>query len=450
MLALGTLDTPNKRHAHHLTLDLDFNTPWALDIPSSASSAMSYATAATSAPSLPLSPAEDDVFRVQSPTIAETSPTLNTAFSFAFTSIPGSDRAGPSSRSSETLRESSGSSTVDFDLTALLHPSLAVGFAQEDTASHGFAEQRYLRSAIPTPYYTAHSTPEPELVDDGPKAGPSRLPALDTNVAVSTILSAHKSSTSAPLSETTPSLSRNPVVERPPSPAPTADFSMISPPSSPTFYQYTSQLAEDVDADPFRSPHIRGTATLPFLRSNSASVAGSFHSTVNERAQCMSANMGLGPLMTKPRRTRPGISRLWESLASPAKGCTRLSSMPQDVQLTPIPAARAKSSPMPGFSVVRSKTSPLMGVGRKLKEKRRIKRVRRSTLDVDTDVDYGALDPLDGEEGELVGCTCTGWGDGACVCGYGYWDADDSGHENTQEPECSGAGGQDQLSMFSI
>lgn len=90
----------------------------------------------------------------------------------------------------------------------------------------------------------------------------------------------------------------------------------------------------------------------------------------------------------------------------------------------------------------------MMGVGRKLKEKRRIKRVRRDTLEVDTDVDYGALDPLDGEEGELVGCTCTGWGDGACVCGYGYWDV----HNYTQEPEClgEGEGGQDQLSMLSM
>lgn len=155
----------------------------------------------------------------------------------------------------------------------------------------------------------------------------------------------------------------------------------------------------------------------------------------------MSAGMGLGPHMGKQRRARPGISRLWESLASPAKCSPHPSSMPQDAQLTPIPAARAKSSPMPGFSVVRSKTSPMIGVGRKLKEKRRIKRVRRGTLEVDTDVDYGALDPLDGEEGELVGCTCTGWGDGACVCGYGYWDVDDYRHRDTQEPEYSGEGG---------
>ena len=443
LLALGTLGTPTRPRAHHLTLDLDFDTSWALDMPSSASSTMSYATAATSASSPLSSPAEDDVFRVQNPTVAETSPAP-----FAFTSFLGLDRAGTSSQSTETLRESSGSSTADSDLTVLLQPRLAVGFAQEGAASHGFPERRYLRSAIPTPYYTAHSTPEPELVDDGPKAGPSRPPALDMNIAVSTILSANNASPSPPLSGTIPPLSRDSVAGRPPSPALTADFSMISPPSSPTFHQYTSQLAEDADADPFRSSHIRGTATLPFLRSNSTSVASSFHFTANGRAQSMNASVGLGPFMGKPKRMRPGISRLWESLASPAKGCSQPSSMPQDAQLTPIPATRAKSSPMPGFSVVRSKTSPMMGVGRKLKEKRRIKRVRRDTLEVDTDVDYGALDPLDGEEGELVGCTCTGWGDGACVCGYGYWDV----HNYTQEPEClgEGEGGQDQLSMLSM
>ena len=404
---------------------------------------MSYATAPTSALSPPPSPGEDDIFRVQSPTMAETFPRPNTEFSFTFTSIPGTDRAGPSSQSRDTLRESNASSTADSDITLLLQPRFSVGFAQGDAASHELAEQRYHRSAVPTPYYTAHSTPEPALVDNGPKAGPSRLPMLDTNITVSTILAPYKPSPPAPLSETTPPLSRDPVSRRPPSPAPTADFSMISPPSSPTFYEYTSQLADNADADPFRPSHLRGAATLPFLRSNSISVAGSFHFPLNGRTQSMSATMGLGPV--KQRRTRPGISRLWESLASPAKGAPQPSSMPQDAQLTPIPAARAKSSPMPGFSVVRTKTSPMMGVGRKLKEKRRTKRVRRDTLEVDTDVDYGALDPLDGEEGELVGCTCTGWGDGACVCGYGFWDGYDYGHEITQEPEYSGEGGQDEL-----
>ncbi|KAG6380155.1 hypothetical protein JVT61DRAFT_8244 [Boletus reticuloceps] len=425
-LDFDLLDTPTKQQTHRLTLDLNFNTSWTLEMPLSASS---YMTAPTSALSPPPSPGEeDDVFRLGSPTVSEASPTPNAEdHSFTFTAIPTPDRA------IDNNRESSGSLTADSDLTVLLHPRLPIGYAHRDAPSHAVAEHSYLRSAVPTPYYTAHSTPEPELPDDGPKAGPSRLPVLYTNMTVPSIISVHRQSPSAPLSATTPSLSRSPLSTRPPSPTPTADFSMISPPSSPTFYQYASQLAEDPDADPFHSSHFRGAASLPFLRSNSTSVAGSFHFSPNGRSQSMS----LGPLMGKQRRPRPGISRLWESLASPAKAPPQPSSIARDShqQFSPIPAARTKSSPMPGFSVVRSKTSPMIGVGRKLKEKRRIKRVRRGTLDVDTDVDYGALDPLDGEEGELVGCTCSGWGDGACVCGYGYPDVYDYGHGDTQEPE---------------
>lgn len=391
-----------------LTLDLNFNPAWSLQVPPSASS---YMTAPTSALPSPCED-EDEVFR---PSVVQASPRPNTEYSLTFTATPGSDCPG--------YRDSSGSSSADSDLTVLFQPR------HTDPLSYAPAQQRYLCSAAPTPYYTAHSTPEPELFDDGPKAGPSRLPQLDTNIS----LSLRRPSPPTP---TTSPLSRDPVSDRPPSPAPTADFSMISPPSSPTFYQYASQWTNEPDPDPFRSPHIRGTATLPFLRSNSTSVAGSF-----ARSQSMSAGVGLGPLMSKQRRTRPGISRLWESIASPAKTSPQPSSIPHDARLTPIPAVRVKSSPMPGFSVVRSKTSPMMGVGRKLKEKRRIKRVRRGTSEMDTDVDYGALDPLDGEEGELIGCTCSGWGDGACGCGYGCWDTYDYGNGHTQEPECSTEGG---------
>ena len=437
LLTLGTLDTPTKRLAQHLTLDLDFNSSWTLDVPSSASSAMSYETALASPPP---SPGEDDVFRAQTSSMAQALPHSNPVFSFTFSPLPRPDRGGPFSHSSDALPESSGPSSADADLAVLLRPRLGVGFAQGGAPSHEFAEQRYLRSAVPTPYYTAHSTPEPILANDGPKAGPSRLPILNTNITVP--LLPHKPPPPAPLSATTPPLSRDPVSVRPPSPAPTADFSMISPPSSPTFYQYTSQLADNADADPFRHSHLRSTATLPFLRSNTAFPVG--------RTQSMSASIGLGPVMGKPRRPRPGISRLWESLASPAKCTPHPPSMPQDGHLMPIPADRAKSSPMPGFSVVRSKTAPMMGVGRKLKERRRTKQVRRGMLEADTDVDYGALDPLDGEEGELIGCTCSGWGDGACVCGYGYSDGYGYGHENTQEPECLGERGQVDQSIPAI
>ena len=431
--------TPPSLHRSRLTLDLAFNHSWSLDVPPSASSAMSYTTAPTSAPSPLPSPGEDDGFRVPA---VDSSPPLNTEPPLTFT-VPESDRAGPSSQSIDAYRDSSGSSSTDSDLTVLLRPTFSLGFAQGNPPSHGIPQQRYLRSAVPTPYYTAHSTPEPERIDDRPQAGPSRLPVLDTNITLPTILSAHPPT---PRSVTLPPFSRDSLSARPPSPTPTADFSMISPPSSPTYY--LSQLADDPDVDTFRSSHIRATATLPFLRSNATSVAGSFHFPVNTRSQSMSPSMGLGPLMAKHKRARPGISRLWESIASPAKASPQHSSMPQDPQRSPIPAVRTKSSPMPGFSVVRNKTSPMMGVRRKLKERHRIKRVRRGMHEADTDVDYGALDPLDGEEGELVGCTCTGWGDGACVCGYGYWDANNYGH--TQEPECTRDGGQHSLSAPTV
>ncbi|KAH7882964.1 hypothetical protein F5I97DRAFT_158313 [Phlebopus sp. FC_14] len=165
---------------------------------------------------------------------------------------------------------------------------------------------------------------------------------------------------------------------------------------------------------------------------------GTFQLPINGRSQSMSTGMGLGPGLGKSRRVRPGISRLWESLASPAKGPSTLPPPFQETDTTPF--QRAKSTSIPGFSVVRHKTSPMTGVGRKLKEKRRVKQPTRGNLEVDADVDYGTLDPLDGEEGELVGCTCTGWGDGECVCGYGYWDVYDYGCEQTQEPESTGNG----------
>lgn len=149
----------------------------------------------------------------------------------------------------------------------------------------------------------------------------------------------------------------------------------------------------------------------------------------------------------KPRRSRPGISRLWESIASPSKSSSTSpfgspdTSRPNNVATAVNAAAtsqRGKSMPVGGFAAARTKSSPMRNVGRKLRERRRVKRVRQpSTLEVETDVDYGALDPLDGEEGELVGCTCSGWGDGACVCGYGYWEVYDyAGY--VQEPETAG------------
>lgn len=302
----------------------------------------------------------------------------------------------------------------------------------------GFVEQRYLPPPVPTPYYTAKSTPDPEfapaILGTEPQAGPSRLPPIDTSV-VSVTPPMHLSP-EFPLvgdSETAPP-HRLTVSPPPPSPAPTADFSMISPPNSPSFMEYClSQYPVSA----------RGPATLPFFRSHPTSTSsagglpGVFHrSPSGGRARSLS--------LGKPRRSRPGISRLWESIASPSKSSSSPfespnASRPIDSTTTAASTSttspRGKLAPVSGFSAVRTKSSPMRGVRRKLRERRGVKRVRQSsTPEVETDVDYGALDPLDGEEGELVGCTCSGWGDGACVCGYGYWEVYDYGGY-VQEPK---------------
>ncbi|KAI6041541.1 hypothetical protein EDC04DRAFT_2893025 [Pisolithus marmoratus] len=110
----------------------------------------------------------------------------------------------------------------------------------------------------------------------------------------------------------------------------------------------------------------------------------------------------------KARRSRPGISWLWESIASPSKSSSAppFGSRSASTPINAITAAntttapqRGKSVPVGGFSAVRTKSLPMRGVGWKLRERRRVKRVRRSNaLEAETDVDYGALDPLDGED----------------------------------------------------
>ncbi|KAL4076732.1 WD40-repeat-containing domain protein [Scleroderma yunnanense] len=305
------------------------------------------------------------------------------------------------------------------------------------THPFGHVDQRYVPSPLLTPYYTANSTPNPESVSTGvlPQAGPSHLPPINTTISITVA-----SPTSSPhdLTGTADPVITDRLTDSPPppSPAPTADFSMISPPNSPSFVEYYLSESHSVGS--------RGAATLPFFRSNSGStfphtgLPGVFH--WNGRSHSVS--------LGKPRRVRPGISRLWDSIASPAKSSPALpltspdasasnsTTPPTSTVTTP---QRNKATHVGGFSAVRGKTSPMMGVGRKLREKRRVKRTRQlSRPDVDTDVDYGALDPLDGEEGELVGCVCTGWGDGACVCGYGYWDVYDYDERYTREVEPTG------------
>ncbi|KAG1752207.1 WD40 repeat-like protein [Suillus lakei] len=129
---------------------------------------------------------------------------------------------------------------------------------------------------------------------------------------------------------------------------------MISPPSSPSYVQYHSQ---------FLSPP-QGRNTLPFFRT----------SPTRTSTHLRSHSIALGS--STKRRVRPNITKLWESISSPS---------PRG-----------------------SKSSPNM-----LRVKRKIKRTPvtdvfgcgsgvQGNVNSSIDVDYGALDPLDGEEGELV------------------------------------------------
>ncbi|KAG0704185.1 WD40 repeat-like protein [Suillus ampliporus] len=149
---------------------------------------------------------------------------------------------------------------------------------------------------------------------------------------------------------------------RPPSPTPTADFSMISPPSSPSYIQYHSQ---------FLSPP-QGRNTLPFFRA----------SPTRTSPHVRSHSMTLGS--STKRRVRPNITKLWESISSSPRG------------------SKACTSPTHKHF---PRSSPNL-----LRAKRKIKRpsvtdvfsLHSSASGVQEYVDYGALDPLDGEEGELV------------------------------------------------
>ncbi|KAG1737529.1 WD40-repeat-containing domain protein [Suillus paluster] len=226
-------------------------------------------------------------------------------------------------------------------------------------------------------YYTAHSSPEPQYSDD--EEAEEQIPGssrLNLDLGPSALqLSDDDSEDVHPRSNLHLNINFNLDLDfsqatlghsRPPSPAPTADFSMISPPSSPSYFQYHSQ---------FLSPP-QGRNTLPFFRT----------SPTRTSAHVRSHSFALGT-GTK-RRVRPNITKLWESISSPSPRGSKAS-----------PTFSHKHFP---------RSSPNL-----LRAKRKIK--RPSVTDVfgsgsgvqgylsgTTDVDYGALDPLDGEEGELV------------------------------------------------
>ncbi|KAG2108421.1 WD40 repeat-like protein [Suillus discolor] len=151
---------------------------------------------------------------------------------------------------------------------------------------------------------------------------------------------------------------------RPPSPAPTADFSMISPPSSPSYIQYHSQ---------FLSAQ-QGRNTLPFFRT----------SPTRTSTHLRSHSIASGGSTKR---------RLWESISSPSPRGSKSS----PILKHPSPTHRhfPRSSPNILRAKRKTKRPSVSGVfycG---------SRVQGNT-NGDVHVDYGALDPLDGEEGELV------------------------------------------------
>ncbi|KAG1903653.1 WD40 repeat-like protein [Suillus fuscotomentosus] len=158
---------------------------------------------------------------------------------------------------------------------------------------------------------------------------------------------------------------------RPPSPAPTADFSMISPPSSPSYIQYHSQ---------FLSAQ-QGRNTLPFFRT----------SPTRTSTHLRSHSIASGG--STKRRVRPNITKLWESISSPSPRGSK--SSPILKHPSPIHRHFPRSSPNILRAKRKTKRPSVSGVfycG---------SRVQGNT-NGDVHVDYGALDPLDGEEGELV------------------------------------------------
>ncbi|KAG2126574.1 WD40-repeat-containing domain protein [Suillus clintonianus] len=233
-----------------------------------------------------------------------------------------------------------------------------------------------------TPYYTAHPSPEPQSDEEQqPVAGPSKLTldlpvfSLNSNTALqpsddeddehSNLHLNINFNLSLDFSQATLGHSR------PPSPAPTADFSMISPPSSPSYVQYHSQ---------FLSPP-QGRNTLPFFRTSPT------RTSTHLRSHSIALGSG-----TK-RRVRPNITKLWESISSPSPRGSK--SSPTLKHPSPIHRHFSRSSPnilRARRKIKRPSVTDVFGCGSGV----------QGNVNGGVDIDYGALDPLDGEEGELV------------------------------------------------
>ncbi|KAG2159365.1 WD40 repeat-like protein [Suillus bovinus] len=146
---------------------------------------------------------------------------------------------------------------------------------------------------------------------------------------------------------------------------------MISPPSSPSYVQYHSQFLS--------AP--QGRNTLPFFRTSPT------RTSTHIRSHSIALGGG-----TK-RRVRPNITKLWESISSPSPRGSK--SSPILKHPSPIHRHFPRSSPnilRAKRKIKRPSVSDVFYCGSRV----------QGNINGDVDVDYGALDPLDGEEGELV------------------------------------------------
>jgi len=232
-----------------------------------------------------------------------------------------------------------------------------------------------------TPYYTAHPSPEPHSDDEQhPIAGPSKL-TLDLPVFSNNSFQLSDEEEEAEHPNMHLNINFNLSLDfsqatlghsRPPSPTPTADFSMISPPSSPSYVQYHSQFLS--------AP--QGRNTLPFFRTSP---------TRTSTGHLRSHSIALGG--STKRRVRPNITKIWESISSPSPRGSK--SSPTLKHPSPIHRHFPRSSPnilRAKRKTKRSSVSDVFYCGSGV----------QGNINGDVDVDYRALDPLDGEEGELV------------------------------------------------
>lgn len=247
------------------------------------------------------------------------------------------------------------------------------------TVSPGF----YRGGSPSTPYYTARPSPEPQFDNEQqPTAGPSKL-TLDLSVlslGANNSLQLSDEEEEEEHSNLHLNINFNLSLDfsqatlghsRPPSPTPTADFSMISPPNSPSYIQYHSQFLS--------AP--RGRNTLPFFRT----------SPTRTSTHLRSHSIALGG--SAKRRVRPNITKIWESISSSSPRGSK--SSPTLKHPSPIHRQFPRSSPnilRAKRKIKRSSVSDVFYCGSRV----------QGNINGDVDVDYRALDPLDGEEGELV------------------------------------------------